>query len=250
MRFIEPLFIAAAIAVVSIPAYAQPTRASCTAQWLEKRHTLPIEHKYDQSLADKFGRSCLGITKPVPIDWAKVRADLAILITTDHPLVSIVPADIRLFCPAYAQAAPEQRRDFWQSLTYEVIKLEAGTNAHAIMWEQPMNLAGTPLDSGEYSIGLLQLSISNRRLYGCDIPTEASLLDPTRNVQCGIKIVSYLVLNAGRIGGDAQYGRVGMARYWSTVRVIERKPKRAGKRDTRRPLIDALLQLPQCHSTT
>ena len=116
------------------------------------------------------------------------------------------------------------------------------------MWEQPIDRAGSPVDAGEYSIGLLQLSISNRRPYQCYIPTEASLLDPTLNVQCGAKIISYLVTESARIGGDEGNGRAGLASYWSTIRMVSQKPKRAGTRDTRGPIITMLRQLPQCRS--
>ena len=242
--------LAAALAVADVPPPAEPVVVSCTDQWLAKRRTLPADQRYDRHLANEFGRSCLGITKRVPIEWAKVRADLAAAITTSYALVSMVPADIALFCPGYPQATPEQRRDFWQSLTFEIIKKEAGTNAHEMMWEQPFDKTGGPIDAGEYSVGLLQLSIKNRNRYNCDIPTEASLLDPTRNIQCGAKIVSYLVSHSGKIGGDEKNGRVGLANYWSTIRVVSQKPKSAGTRETRQPIIATLQPLPQCRLTS
>lgn len=227
-------------------ANAQATNASCTSQWLAKRRTLSPAEKFDTKLADAFGKSCLGITGRVPIDWAKARSDLAAAITSADPLVAMTPADISLFCSGYARATPDQRRDFWRALAYAVIKPEAGTNAHAMMWEQPLNRLGEPIDGGEYSVGLLQLSISNRHPYGCDIPAEASLLDPTHNIQCGAKIISYLVTRNGRIGGDADHGRTGLAQYWSTIRVVSAKPRRAGTRDTRTPIILEMRQADAC----
>lgn len=187
----------------------------------------------------------MGVTTSRPIDWTRVTNDLNGLIQKDSPLVSIVPADISVFCPGYARSDNNNRADFWRRFTVAVIRPEAGTNANALMWEQPLN-HGKPV-GGEYSIGLLQLSISNRHPYGCDIPTEASLLDPSRNLACGVKIMEYLVARGG-IGGDKVRGNVGLSRYWSTVRSVEMKPGAAGHRETRQPIIDEMRQLPQCRA--
>lgn len=224
-------------------ASSQAKAASCTSQWLAQRNKLPVQQRFDRKRADTFGRRCLGVTGPKPVDWGQVKRQLEALITADYPLNAIVPADIDRFCPGYVHASVEQRRDFWREFALQVIKPEAGNNSNAIMWEQPRP-NGQPV-GGEYSIGLLQLSLSNRHPYECDIPDEASLLDPERNLSCGTKILSYLV-SKGRIGGDAGHGRDGAARYWSTLRIGSEKPNASGHNETRQPLIAKLRALPQC----
>jgi hypothetical protein len=225
------------------------TRAqSCTAQWLERRRHLPLRERYNRASADAFGRRCLGITGRVPIDWRAARHRLEAVIGPDHELTRQVPVDIASFCPGYAEMSYDSRAAFWRTLAIAVIKPEAGTNAHAIMWEQPRDRARNPLpNAGEYSIGLLQLSISNARPYRCDVPDEASLLDPQRNLDCGIKIMTRLVSRDNRIGGERGHGREGLGRYWSTIRVISEKPPGSSHRETRQPIIDETRALTQCH---
>jgi hypothetical protein len=224
-------------------ARAQGTEQTCTAQWLVKREGLPEAVRFKRSEADAFGRRCMGVSGPKPIDWNQVTTDLNTLIGPNSPLVGSVPTDIAVFCPGYELADRMQRAEFWRRFAAAVIRPEAGTNSNALMWEQPMR-AGHPV-GGEFSVGLLQLSISNRRPYGCDIPTEASLLNPSRNLACGVKIMEFLVPRGG-IGGDKLRGNVGLARYWSTVRSVEMKPGAAGHRETRQPIIEEMRRLPQC----
>jgi len=253
--FVRPLLCLTGVAAVPVTPVAAssgtggqatvaPTPATCTAQWLQRRQQLPPDQRYNRKLADDFGRKCLGITGRVPIDWAEVERELAGMVTAGHALTSIVPADIGTFCPRYRELGGAERSVFWRTFIVAVIKPEAGTNQHAIMWEQPRK-NGQPV-GGEYSIGLLQLSISNARPYSCDVPTEASLLELKRNLDCGLKILTKLVNRDSRIGGDLAHGRLGAARYWSTVRVIAAKPKPGGARETRKPIIAATTRLPPC----
>ena len=249
MKAISPFaIIGALIAINPSPCIAQSLRAdakSCTQQWLEKRQTLPANQQYSRKVADAFGKDCLDIKGAKLIDWSTVKKDLdEITVADDKQLSALQPPDIAAFCPKYLSANNERRRNFWLGFLMAVIKPEAGTNAYSIMWEQPLSKKGDP-EGGEYSIGLLQLSISNRSPYNCSIPTEASLLDEKVNLACGVKILIYLVSREG-IGGDSGHGRWGAARYWSTLRVISEKPKAAGGNETRKPIINALRQLPQC----
>jgi len=242
--------IGALIAINPSLGLAQSLKAdakSCTQQWLEKRQTLPSNQQYTRKVADAFGRDCLDIKGTKRIDWSTVKKDLdEITLADDKQLSSLQPPDIATLCPKYLSANNEQRRNFWLEFLIDVIKPEAGTNAYSIMWEQPLLKNGDPdPERGEYSIGLLQLSISNRSPYNCSIPTEASLLDQKVNLACGVKILTYLVSREG-IGGDSGHGRWGAARYWSTLRVISEKPKAAGGNETRKPIINTLRQLPQC----
>ncbi|WP_353228158.1 hypothetical protein [Novosphingobium sp.] len=234
------------LAETSYPARAQSP--SCTDQWLAQRRSLPLAQRYETKRADAFGKQCLGITAKKPINWPAVRQDLDQLIKSEDPLNSTIPNDIAAFCPPYGTASPAKRAVFWRELLYQVIKPEAGNNANAFMWEQPVDHKGHPLDQGEYSIGLLQLSVSNRHPYGCDIPDEKSLLDPHLNLACGVKIASYLVGHAGMIGGDAAHGRRGLGAYWATIRVPSAKPARDHGSETRAPIIKAVRQLAVCKS--
>lgn len=217
---------------------------NCTAAWLIERERRPLAKRYVRGVADAFGRQCLGVAGPRAIDWPRVVSDLEQLIPDSSPLAMAVPVDIAAFCPGYAKANAKSRAIFWRNFAVAVIKPEAGTNANAIMWEQPRK-NGRPV-GGEYSIGLLQLSLSNNA-YGCEIPYEAKLLDQTSNLACGVKIMEKLIARNG-IGGTKARGNVGLASYWSTVRTVEMKPAAAGKRETRQPIIDATKSLQVCRA--
>ncbi len=226
----------------------QPASESCTAQWLSQNPTPPPNETYKQYVrnAEVFGKTCLGIPGWAPIDWNKVRDDLAGLIDDNSPIVADDPADVATFCPAYEADTPHQRAVFWRELLFQIVKPEAGTNANSFMWEQPQDKQKLPVGNGEFSIGLLQLSISNARPYHCDVPEEKSLLDEKVNLACGVKILNRLVSRHSLIGGDQSHGRWGAAAYWSTIRVPSQKPSQSGGKDTRTSIIKAVKALPEC----
>jgi hypothetical protein len=67
----------------------------------------------------------------------------------------------------------------------------------------------------EDSIGLMQLSLSDARIYGCAFASERDIMDPARNLECSVRILSRLIPTAGHIGGGADH--TGAARYFGTL---------------------------------
>ena len=148
---------------------------------------------------------------PHAADWSRFVVDA--LEQHGAELLACVPSDIRDFCPAFPGDKARRAR-FWLFLLSCIAEFE--------------NSSFNPDDkfteaTGEISAGLLQLSIGDRRNYSCDFTTEQDVLDPAKNLSCGVRIMQKLVVQDNVISGGADKGA---SRYWSTLR-----PNR-----TRRPL--------------
>ena len=116
----------------------------------------------------------------------------------DAELTDLIPKDIDVYCPGYAQASPQDRRAFWVSIISATAKYESGFNAKALGL------------NGRY-VGLMQISLATARHSGCEAKTTASLKDGTANLSCAIKIIAPHVAADGMVAGD---GNKGIARDW------------------------------------
>jgi hypothetical protein len=76
---------------------------------------------------------------------------------------------------------------------------------------------------GVYSIGLMQLSVSDEKRYFCGFKTEADVINPIRNLYCGVKVFHTLE-NKYPKESFYEYG----GRYFSTLR-WDRYPVWKGK---------------------
>ncbi len=138
--------------------------------------------------------------RPEGSEWTA--ATLAALKDEGAVLVNSVPSDVGLYCPGYANAAPDQRRSFWAGLLSSVARYESSWNP----------LAG----GGGQLKGLMQISDATARANGC--ATGNALLDGSENLTCAVKIMSRSVADDGAIFGDAKRGWLGMARDWLPMR--------------------------------
>ena len=116
----------------------------------------------------------------------------------DAELTDLIPKDIDVYCPGYAQASPQDRRAFWVSIISATAKYESGFNAKALGL------------NGRY-VGLMQISLATARHSGCEATTTASLKDGTANLSCAIKTIAPHVAADGMVAGD---GNKGIARDW------------------------------------
>jgi hypothetical protein len=116
----------------------------------------------------------------------------------DAELTDLIPKDIDVYCPGYAQASLQDRRAFWVSIISATAKYESGFNAKAIGLH------------GRY-VGLMQISLATARHSGCDATTTATLKDGKANLSCAIDIVAPRVAADGMVAGD---GNKGIARDW------------------------------------
>jgi hypothetical protein len=116
----------------------------------------------------------------------------------DAELTNLVPKDIEVYCPGYAQASTEDRRAFWVAIISATAKYESGFNAKALGL------------NGRY-VGLMQISLATAHHSGCDATTTAGLKDGKANLSCAIDIVAPRVATDGMVAGD---GNKGIARDW------------------------------------
>ena len=212
------------------PAQAAPATApvvvseqSCTAQWKSHGHTTQPE-------AQAFAKNCLAGQGAVAkmVDHKTVTRKLAYLIDAEKPLSGLEPSDIGVFCPGYLRQGRGDRAVFWRTLLADLVSEESVNNSAAAFWEA---------DQDQYSIGLLQLSLSDEQRYHCGFKSEVDITDPDRNLACGVKIVTMLVSADGALGGGAGNEMKGIGAYWQNLR----RPS-----EVRGKLIAATRAIPQC----
>jgi hypothetical protein len=105
--------------------------------------------------------------------------------TRGPSLLSVVPADIDAWCPAYAKAEPEDRAAFWSGLFSAIAKYESTWNPRA-------------KGGGGIYFGLLQILPSTARSVGCD---PGTLLDGATNLNCAVRIADRRVkVSNGTVG--------------------------------------------------
>lgn len=125
--------------------------------------------------------------------------------------------DIRDFCPEYNNLRDAQRVNFWAFLVSAIAKYESGFNPQARNLED-----GTDDVTGKrtYAEGLLLLSYKDIRKYAfCAFDWEKdknlsltdkarSILDPVKNLDCGIKILATHVDELKKIAHASNYWKV------------------------------------------
>jgi hypothetical protein len=206
--------------------------APCSQEWATRQGT--------QSEAIRFGRKCLRRSADHPkLSREAVYQGALDAIPPGHPLLSFTPEDAAVFCLRYPSLNQPDRRVFWATLITAIAKQESHFDPMALLWEGPHD--------PEFSIGLLQISPSNKRAYQCDFASEDELTDPAHNLRCGGNILTKLVQRGHQIGGgDAKAGKSGAAKYWSTLRIVSEKPSAAGKDDTRSLIIADVQRTAAC----
>lgn len=130
--------------------------------------------------------------------------------------------DVESFCPRYNTLTNRQRVNFWGVLISAVAKYESGFSPVSRMLETTLgkdSVTGLPV----YSEGLLQLSYqdikwasycefdwtTDRRLPAND--PQKTILDPYKNLTCGIKILAKQIAKRGVIAAKSGQN------YWSTL---------------------------------
>jgi hypothetical protein len=187
----------------------KPTSAlvgqTCTNAWRAHGHT-------NQEEAKAFLAQCLADQGVVGrrMNRESVFAVATKVVPVDSPLTSLVPSDVGVFCPSYAELDAGSRAVFWRTLLTAIARPESDFQTNASLWE------GGKLQ--QFSIGLMQLSYTDRANYGCDFGNEADIADPNLNLACGAKIITRLVKKSSMIGGGSEDKPQGAALYFSTLR--------------------------------
>lgn len=135
---------------------------------------------------------------PAATEWEA--AGLAALDSHAAILPDLVPADIDTWCPAYEQAEEPQREAFWLGLMSALAR-------HESTWNE------TAVGGGGRWFGLVQISPSTARLYGCQATSGQALLDGSANVSCALRIWAQTVPRDGVVAD----GRRGIAADWGPL---------------------------------
>jgi hypothetical protein len=199
---------------------------TCTDAWSRRGHTTQREAK-------AFLTQCLAAqgVEGERLDPARVLALLEPAIPASSPLTSVVPVDFATFCPNYGGLDAEGRATFWRGLLLAMVGPESNFHTTTSLWEGG--------DLQQFSIGLLQLSYTDRRNYGCDFANEADIADPARNLACGVRIMTRLVTQNTAIGTHSEGRWLGGARYWSVLRTTS---------DSRDDIVRATSSLAVCQA--
>ncbi len=144
---------------------------------------------------------------------------LKALIEHDRGLIASNPADATEFCPTYPMLDQNGRLAFWVALVSGIAWRESSFNPKSSYKEDMKSRDGSDI----VSRGLLQISLSSTRAYGCDFKDQDEVHDPQKNLECGVKMLNRLVLKDNRISGQipGMNGRaryLGAARYWHVMR--------------------------------
>ncbi len=140
--------------------------------------------------------------RPEAQDWT--RATLAAVSTNGAALVANVPDDIEVFCPDYAANGPAERAAFWSGFLSALARFESSWNPAA-------------KGGGGRWIGLLQIAPKTADNFGCAATDVSALQDGSRNLACGVRIMSRQVTRDGRVAGHDD-GWQGAARDWAPMR--------------------------------
>ncbi|WP_422076155.1 transglycosylase SLT domain-containing protein [Vannielia sp.] len=137
----------------------------------------------------------------VPGSTIWTRAAISALKSHGRPLLEFEPEDIATWCPSYAQQPIEKRAEFWVGFLSALAKHESTYRPRVV-------------GGGGRWHGLLQITPSTARLYGCRARTGAALLHGPTNLSCAIRIMTRTVLRDGEVGAS---GRGGVAADWGPM---------------------------------
>lgn len=134
--------------------------------------------------------------RPEAQAWTK--STISAIAAEDANLAARVPADIKGWCPNYANASMENRRAFWSGLLSAVAKYESSWN---------------PAASGGHGryIGVMQISPKSAANAGCGATSAKALKDGSANLSCAVTMMARQV---GRDGVVAGNGSKGIGRDW------------------------------------
>lgn len=169
------------------------------------------------------------VAKDYPLLWEAARTDAKPWTTWAYHVIEtevaadLLPGtdDIEDFCPKYASLTNHQRANFWGLLVSAMTKYESGYDPLSRMAEPSLgkdSVTGLTIESE----GLLQVSYQDSRIYSfCDFDWSAdknlgvkdpakTILNPQKNLSCGIKILARQIHNKGTIA-------VTSGAYWSVL---------------------------------
>lgn len=146
--------------------------------------------------------------RPDGEDWT--RATLAAISSKGQALTQTPLSDVTAWCPGYPSASEAERQAFWVGIFSALAK-------HESTWNPAAAGAG-----GKYR-GLLQISPTTARAYGCD---AGALYEAEANLSCAVKIASRQVARTGKVVGEpGAWG--GLAMDWGPMRNASKRQEMA-----------------------
>ncbi|MGI3184847.1 lytic transglycosylase [Nioella aestuarii] len=144
-----------------------------------------------------------GMEAPARPGWgpALFRAVLA-----QEGLLDVVPEDIDTWCPAYAEAGPDQRAAFWAGLV------------SALSWYESTHRPDAVGGGGRW-FGLVQISPATARYRGCAVGTGEALMNGAANLRCAVRIMAQNVERDGVVSR----GMRGVAAEWGPFHSSQRR---------------------------
>lgn len=136
-------------------------------------------------------------------------------------LLDSPPADMKDFCPKYGALDKAHKVHFWQSFLTQVSDLESSFLPYCASDEGKYNPdAKGVISSGLVQISLLSIKGACYQSRGCtEIRNQDDLFDPSKNLHCGLGVMSCLVSKGSCLScQDASGAWMGIAAYWSTLR--------------------------------
>jgi hypothetical protein len=138
-------------------------------------------------------------------------------------LSSGVTGKVKPFCPRFKKLSEVDRRAFWAYVFQAMAAAEAGLvpTTDVRHTEPEVAVKDTVTKRMVRSEGLLQLTYMDSDRYGCDFDWDKdkelpekdpakSILQPTNNLQCGVKIMENQIVTRGK-------PLASKASYWSTL---------------------------------
>ena len=153
------------------------------------------------------------------LGWTQFAAKMVL---TEAPDLMKGTSDIQKFCPSYFHLKTDDKLNFWVYLISAITKYESAFDPASRMRETGLGVDGITKQH-VYSEGLLQLSYQDQQNYKfCNefdwsrdkslAPTDPrkTILDPIKNLRCGIRILNKVIGRRNMISFDAGH-------YWSTL---------------------------------
>lgn len=129
-------------------------------------------------------------------------------------LLTVKPADTKIFCPKYNSLTLSRKKQFWAFFTLAIARFESNLDPTVAYKENFTDNTGKRV----ISRGLLQISFESSKGYYCGFQTPQEIHHPTKNLSCGIRILDKWMKTDSRIASRVGSKWKGGARYWAVLR--------------------------------
>lgn len=130
-------------------------------------------------------------------------------------LLEVAPEKADQYCTALKGASQDQRLEFYVAFLSFMAKYESNFDTNQTFKEPFTDRSGEHVISS----GLMQVSIESCRGYGTRLERKEELLDPTKNLECAVRILNRWMQRHSRLMSlNSWEGNVGGSKYWAVLR--------------------------------